>query len=311
MEKGGRIFNIQHFSVHDGPGIRTVVFFKGCPLRCAWCANPESQVRNIQLGWSKKSCIGCKNCEKNLSRFGCHFADDGSSGGQGEKSLFWNTDMALSYSDVVEVDRTCPTEALHAIGRDMTVSEILYEVEKDSVFYAESDGGITLSGGEPLLQHEFVTELLREAGSRHIHRAIETTALCRYEAFESVAAELDYLLVDIKTWSAALHEKWTGMKNEVILENITKIRRRFPDLPIHARTPVIPGVNDTETEIAAIARFVKSLGANTKHELLKYHRLGEPKYSSLHREYEMGDATLSDEKFASLQKLSEEILDEK
>ncbi|WP_191018001.1 glycyl-radical enzyme activating protein [Treponema zioleckii] len=287
----GRIFNIQHFSVHDGPGIRTVVFFKGCPLRCAWCANPESQVRKIQLGWNCGECIGCKSCVNQLGKLGCHFKDDG---------LYWNQDIQLTAEDAKEVSYICPTHALHAIGRDVTVEEVLKEVEKDSSFYAESGGGITLSGGEPLLQHEFVTSLLREAGRRHINRAMETTGLSRYEIFEEVASELDFLLMDVKMWSKTLHEKWTGMPNDVILENLEKIRRRFPELPILLRTPVIPGVNDDEKELSAITKFVRSLGGKTEHELLQYHRLGKPKYESLHRTYELGNAMLSDERFIRL-----------
>lgn len=304
MAKTGRIFNIQHFSVHDGPGIRTVVFFKGCPLRCAWCANPESQVRDIQLGWTKGECIGCKSCVQKLSNLGCRFevqSQDKAS------ELFWDSKHILTDEEVEQVERICPSNALHVIGRDAEINEILCEVEKDSAFYAESGGGITLSGGEPLLQHDFVTELLHQAGKHHIHRAIETTGLCRYESFRQVAGELDFLLIDVKIWSPSLHEKWTGFSNEVILENLVHIRRDFPELPILVRTPVIPGVNDNETEIRSIARFVKTLGGNTSHELLKYHRLGEPKYASLHRHYELSDRTLSEERFSALKKISKEI----
>lgn len=308
----GRIFNIQHFSVHDGPGIRTVVFFKGCPLRCAWCANPESQVRSIQLGWTHGSCIGCKSCEKRLAHLGCRFEPvaEPASGNTADRApvrLVWNKD---ALPDAAEIDRVCPSGALHAIGRDVSVADVLSEVEKDSAFYAESSGGMTLSGGEPLLQADFVLALLREAGKRRLHRAMETTGLCRSETFLRVAGELDYLLMDVKTWSPDLHEQWTGVTNEVILQNLVDVRRNYPALPILVRTPVVPGVNDSEGEIGEIARFVRMLGANTGYELLQYHKLGEPKYTSLGRNYELSGAELSNERFTELKQFAERIVHE-
>ena len=317
----GTVFNIQHFSVHDGPGIRTVVFLKGCPLRCAWCANPESQNPHAELAWSAKDCIGCKNCVKHLSNFDLHFEDEGESG---EKNgLYWNqslfksdTQDLLFDDDSVSkmtlskfVKRLCPTESLHIIGETKTVSQVLEEVSKDEPFYSSSGGGVTISGGEPLMQSDFSYQILLEAGRQNIHRAIETTGFSSYQNFEKVASELDYLLIDVKTWSSQIHKKWTGVPNELILENLEKIRHRYRNLPIRVRTPIIPGVNNNETEIEAIAKFVKSLGPYTEHELLKYHALGKPKYASLKRDYALADAKLSDVDFDKLKKVSEKVLE--
>lgn len=290
MQTIGRIFNIQHFSVHDGPGIRTVVFVKGCPLKCKWCANPESQVCKTELGWTKSECLHCKTCFR-LSDLNCHFEND---------ELFWSKNAIINKEKASEVKKTCPSQALHVIGEEKTVEEVLAEVEKDDAFYSESGGGLTVSGGEPLMQADFLYELLRQAGNHRINRAIETTGFAKYETLKKVASELDYLLIDIKAMNDEIHQKNTGVSNKLILENLQHLRADFPNLPIKVRTPVIPNVNDSEKEIEAIFDFVKSLGLNTKYELLRYHKLGESKYKTLHRKYEMGDVSLSDEKFFKL-----------
>ena len=296
-EPTGIIFNIQHFSVHDGPGIRTVVFLKGCPLRCEWCANPESQVRRPQLAWNHGECIGCRECEKALrEQYGCILLTGG---------LLWNKEAPVT--DRAAVERVCPTKAFHVIGEEQSVSDVLAEVEKDAVFYANSGGGLTLSGGEPLVQGDFTQALLIEAGRRHIHRAMETTGLCKWETFQAVAAQLDYLLMDIKLWDSRLHRQYTGADNAVILENLARLRTEFPSLPVTVRTPVIPGVNDTGEELLSIARYVHSLGIQN-YELLRYHRLGLPKYASLGREYQLGDVELDESRFAALQKRVQALL---
>lgn len=290
MQTIGRIFNIQHFSVHDGPGIRTVVFVKGCPLRCKWCANPESQVCKSELAWTKSECLHCKSCFR-LENLNCHFEND---------ELFWSGNAIINKEKVSEVKKTCPTQALHVIGEEKSVSEVLEEVEKDDAFYSESGGGLTVSGGEPLMQSDFLYELLREAGNHRINRAIETTGFAKYEILKKIASELDFLLIDVKAMNDEIHQKNTGVSNKLILENLRHLRADFPNLPIKVRTPVIPNVNDSEKEIEAIFDFVKSLGKNTNYELLRYHKLGEAKYKTLHRKYEMGNVSLSDEKFLKL-----------
>lgn len=283
----GTVFNIQHYSIHDGPGIRTVVFLKGCPLRCRWCANPESQTGIGELGWTKGECIGCGNCIKNLKEYGCHFEED---------RLFWKKE---NRPDKTLVDRACPSGALHVIGKEMSVEEVMEEVEKDWQFYISSKGGITISGGEPLLQPDFAYDLLVAAGLRHLHRTVETCGFAEWEIYRHVMSEVDFLLTDIKVMDDAVHKRETGVSNAKILNNLSKISRCFPDLHIQVRTPVIPGVNDDEESLSDIVDFVKEIGAD--YELLKYHRFGIPKYESLNRPYPMGDAELSEERFRQLE----------
>jgi pyruvate formate lyase activating enzyme len=281
----GKVFNIQHFSVHDGPGIRTVVFLKGCPLHCIWCANPESQNPETELGWTKEKCIGCESCIKSESPYNFRF---------GEEGLLWDS---VNVSETVEA--VCPSKALHVIGSDMTVGEVLAEVEKDYIFYSNSEGGITVSGGEPLMQPEFTYRILKEAGNRSIHRSIETTGFAQTDIFLKIAGETDYLLMDIKSMDNEVHKKYTGVSNEIILKNAKAVREKYPKLQIHFRTPVIPGINDSDDAIKAIHDFVMTMD-NVQYELLKYHRLGEGKYDSIHREYEMGTVELPDDKYKEL-----------
>lgn len=283
-EATGVIFNIQHYSLHDGPGIRTVVFLKGCPLRCLWCANPESQRRQRELVWKKDACIGCKSCTQTGEfQFRAH-------------RLCWD-----SVSDPDWVCKLCPSQALHMIGEEKSVSQVLDAVERDGAFYDVSQGGLTLSGGEPLMQPHFAISLLKEAKRRHIHTAIETSAFAAWEVFRDAAEHLDYLLMDVKLWDDSLHQQVTGVSNQPILENLRRVRKEYPSLPIRVRTPVIPGINDTEEELCAIAELVHSL-PNTEYELLKYHRLGLPKYQLLRRSYELSEAELPEERFQRLKK---------
>ena len=298
----GIIFNIQRFSVHDGPGIRTVVFEKGCPLRCLWCANPESQVHSPQLAWTKSKCIGCGSCVNGKLKCQPYFSED---------ELYWDD---FQEEETEAVERICPSKAFHVIGYETTVKAVIEKIDRDSIFYGDEEGGLTISGGEPLLQAKFTYQLLREAKKLGINTAIETTGYGKTEDFIKIAGKLDYLIMDIKVLDDEVHKKVTGVSNELILKNFEQIRRIYPDLPIHVRTPIIPGVNDNEESIKAISEFIDKRN-NTKYELLKYHRLGEPKYVSLHRMYPMGDVKLSDETYDSLKRfefnnIGSELLDE-
>ncbi|MBR1623617.1 MAG: glycyl-radical enzyme activating protein [Pseudobutyrivibrio sp.] len=283
----GLIFNIQRFSVHDGPGIRTVVFEKGCPLRCKWCANPESQNASPQLAWTKEKCIGCRECTKGNLNCQPYFS---------EEELYWK-DFDIAEAEAVE--RVCPSKAFHVIGYETTVSEVLKQVHKDEIFYGDEEGGLTISGGEPLMQARFTYQLLREARKNGINTAIETTGFGDSGDFIKIAGKLDYLLMDIKTLDEETHKRVTGVSNEVILNNFELIRKIYPNLPIQVRTPVIPGVNDNIDAIRNIADFIGKRN-NVRYELLKYHRLGEPKYCTLQRTYPMKDVTLDDDLFDAL-----------
>lgn len=272
----GLVFNIQHFSVHDGPGIRTVVFLKGCPLRCAWCCNPESQAPYPELAYNSSRCIGTAECF--LCGAVCpRGAITAGAGGH----VVIDRDLCERSFKCADV---CPSKALHRFGTEMSAKHIIDAVESEAIFHTRSGGGLTLSGGEPLMQPEFALEILRLARERYIDAAIETCGFAEWEAFEAAARLLKTVLFDLKHMDSAKHRQFTGVPNETILENLTKLRKSFPDLLIVVRTPVVPGFNDSEDELGAIKKFVSSLpgfGSQTRHELLPYHRMGEQKYAFL------------------------------
>ena len=292
LDKRGVVFNIQHYSLHDGPGIRTVVFLKGCPLRCAWCSNPESQHPYPELYFDKDKCIydrGCGFCEKLCSQGaimnGC--VD------------FTKCTNCLSCAGV------CPSRALSVYGRKMSISEIIEEAEREQVFYRHGGGGITLSGGEPLMQAEFAIELLKAAKERHIHTAIETCGYADTAVLLEAARYLDFILYDVKILDERKHERATGVSNRLILKNLEALFSAFPKTPKLIRTPVIPGVNDTEEEIRAITDFLKPFD-NYCYELLPYHRFGEKKYKMLGRAVPMIENRLDEKKFQQLRRLVEQ-----
>jgi pyruvate formate lyase activating enzyme len=280
----GAVFNIQHFSVHDGTGIRTVVFLKGCPLRCQWCANPESQSIEPETAWSKAKCIDCGNCLLS-HKDAVKYVD--------ERIV----PLRKIYSD--EAERICLAGAIMVWGEDRSADEIIDIVERDVIFYENSGGGMTLSGGEPLMQMEFTLALLKEAKKRHVHTAMETSGLASYQDLQSAAAYLDQLIYDIKLFDSGKHEEFTGASNKTILANFCRLMSDFPHLPTLVRTPVVPNVNDNTDELRQIVDFVKPY-ANVSYELLPYHRLGEPKYEALGREYPLGKVSLDNETFKRL-----------
>ncbi len=267
----GTIFNIQSYSLHDGPGIRTVVFLKGCPLRCIWCSNPESQLPHPEIYFDKGKCIwekGCSRCEGVCS---VHAIQNGS----------LNFDLCTNCSQCAAV---CPSKACSVYGTEVTVAEVLEKVERERVFYRHGKGGMTLSGGEPLVQGDFAVELLREAKRRRLHTAIETCGCCKSDDLRKAAAYLDYVMFDIKLMDEKKHIQYTGGSNRLILENIKILFEEFPHIPKRIRTPVIPTVNDTEEEIGAIREFLSPY-SNFTYELLPYHRFGQNKYAMLGRNY--------------------------
>lgn len=291
----GTVFNMQHYSVHDGPGIRTIVFLKGCPLNCRWCSNPESHYASPEVAFNQDKCIGsaCKICQNHAPNH-----------------IFWDDvedRPKLSNhraEEVVKAAHLCPAKAMTVYGKEMSVDEVLREVEKDGTFYARSGGGVTFSGGEPLMQRDFLKELVLECKNRSIHTAIETTAFAQWEDVRSIIADLDYLLVDIKHIDPMKHKEWTGVTNEVTLENLKHIRQEFPNKPMRVRTPVIPGFNDDVMTLKAIADFVKTELPNTEYELLKYHRFGLNKYEFIGQEYPLDrDLELEQERFDAFKEL--------
>jgi pyruvate formate lyase activating enzyme len=290
----GIVFNIQKYSLHDGSGIRTLVFLKGCPLRCRCCSNPESQSPQPELVYNSSKCLTLAKCTMCLEV--C------------EPAALVAVDGALVHVDrdrcdgCLECAHTCPAGALNVYGEVRTVDEVLTAVEEDGVFYSRSGGGMTLSGGEPMFQPEFAVALLREARFRRINTAMETCGHCHWEALEEACRNLDSLLFDIKSLDPDKHRAFTGVSNERILANFARIGESFPELPVVVRTPVIPGFNDKEQDIAAIVEFLEERPA-VSYELLPYHRMGTPKYAYLGREYPLGDAVLDDEVMARLNRL--------
>lgn len=268
--KTGVIFNIQKFSVNDGPGIRTVVFFKGCPLHCRWCSNPESQLPRLQILWDQKKCVDCRRCMDicpvgAVTLSGGHIHID-----------------ALRCSACGRCVSQCPGKALETEGEIRTVQEVIDIVLQDRVFYEESGGGITLSGGEFLSQPEFAQELLLASKEEGLHTCCETTGFAAPQVFDRLTEHLDLLLFDMKHWEPAKHREGTGVTNELPLSNMKRaIKRGKAVLP---RIPVIPGFNDTPADAEKFSSILQEAGAG-RCQLLPFHQFGENKYRLLDQAY--------------------------
>jgi len=272
----GVIFNIQRYSLNDGPGIRTVVFFKGCPLRCPWCCNPESIDPSPRLSFSEQKCLGDGRCVE-VCPSGARTAS-----GYDEKKC-------TLCGKCVEA---CPSGALELIGKRMSVPEALREAEKDRQFYESSGGGMTLSGGEILLQRGFAVALLEALRGRYLHSAIETTGYAKWEHLQEVVDAADLVLYDLKHMDSAVHEKYTGRPNGLILENARRVAGRGKLMIF--RVPLIGGVNADAANVEAVAIFANESGVKEVH-LLPYHRLGEAKYRKLGKKYDLEASTPDDE----------------
>ena len=274
----GNVFNIERYAIHDGPGIRTVVFLKGCPLRCKWCSNPESQRLQSEIFHSARKCLGgavCGTCAK-VCPHGAVTNHDG--------MLHMDRSKCVGCGTCV---RACPAKAMQLQGTARTADAILAELELDEPFYRRSGGGITVSGGEPLVQAEFTAELLQRARERHMSTCVETTGCAPWEKLALIAPHTNFFLYDVKHMDSEKHRLGTGAGNELILENLLRLSEEFPEANITVRTPVIPGFNDTEEDIGAIARFLAPLSAVRSYALLPFHTYGESKYEALDRVYEV------------------------
>ncbi len=279
----GLIFNIQKFCLHDGPGIRTLVFFKGCPLRCRWCSNPEGMTSRPELAVKSDKCISLKSCGL------CASVCPQKAVGQNEDGrVLIQRELCSSCMACVEI---CPAKALERMGKLMSVDEVIKKVKADEAFYSRSGGGLTLSGGEPLLQPEFAVALLERAKEEGLETAIETTGCSEWEKARPVFERLDFIFYDIKLFSSELHEKNTGVPNRLILENFAHLCEEFPDKPVTVRTPVIPGVNDDVQQLQTIADFIEKNARSKKvrYELLPFHNFGSAKYEFMGKSYPLKD----------------------
>lgn len=294
-KKSGIVFSVQKYSVHDGPGIRTIAFLKGCPLSCKWCSNPESQKLQPELAYNPKKCLGLDKCVRCVE-----ICTDGSiSKGEDEKVLFDRSrHSTIDYADA------CPAGAFNTYGEEQTVKEVLDRVQEDEMFYARSGGGMTVSGGEPFSQGDYVFSLLREARTRRIKTAVETCGVAKWENIEPCLQYLNNIMFDVKSMNEEKHIEFTGLSNDLPLENLRKIREACPNKEIRVRTPIVPGFNDTVEDVKAIIEFIETLpGAPVEYEALEYHRMGQPKYDYLGREYEIKETALADGLYEEISKL--------
>ena len=267
----GLIFDIKRYAIHDGPGIRTTVFFKGCPLRCTWCHNPEGKESSPEIIVNPERCG--EECDLCLSA--C--PQDAIS--KNENSLMIDRDKCDLCRKCTDI---CVYEALKMAGQEVTDQEVLKEVEKDRIFFEESDGGLTCSGGEPLMQPDFLISLLKNSKKKGIHTAVDTSGYASFDVLDEVSKHTDFFLYDIKIMDDKKHKKFTGVSNRIILENLKKLSKS--GTPVAARIPVVPGINDDEKNIQEIAGYLLSLKNIRQINLLPMHRGGSEKYIRLGKE---------------------------
>jgi pyruvate formate lyase activating enzyme len=302
-EMKGTVLNIQRYCSHDGPGIRTTVFLKGCSLRCKWCGNPESIRMKPEMSYDPRNCTGkkaCGVCLKPPFPEGAFYVVEGE-----DDKVKVNWHLASDCDETLT--SLCPTGALEMFGKKMTVTEVLDEVEKDASFYRNTGGGMTLSGGEIMLQPDFSAALLKEAHDRGFNTAIETACNAPWSFLEKVLPHVDTMLHDHKMTDPERHKKWTGVDNKRILGNFKKAYETFPSVEFIARTPLIPGINADEEHIRAVLAFIRPHKNVIDYELLPYHRFGLGKYEHLGVVYELDDyKTPSDDLVQGLQAIIDE-----
>jgi pyruvate formate lyase activating enzyme len=279
----GLIFNVQRFALHDGPGIRTTVFLKGCPLHCLWCSNPESISPSPELITRDAKCILCGRCLDECPQQVITIVEN-------ERTIDWaRCNSCMKCADV------CPSRAIERVGDYMTIDEVTNTVVRDSSYYRRTNGGMTLSGGEPLVQWQFAVALLRDAKRMGLHTAVDTTGHAEWDVFAEVLRYTDLVLYDVKHIDARRHEEATGVSNDRILDNLQKTLADS-NVVVWVRIPIIPRFNDSEEAIANICAFVRTLPHPVeKVSLLPFHKFGGVKYPALGKAYNWEDIPLINE----------------
>jgi len=276
----GKIINIMKYAIHDGPGIRTTIFFKGCPLNCLWCHNPESQRVSQELMYWPERCLGCGQCLE-VCPNGAVAAGAG--------HLNYLRDHCQVCGACCQV---CPAGVRELAARTMSVSEVMAEIEKDLVFYDESGGGVTFSGGEAFLQPVFLLELLKECRKKEIHTTLETCGYVNLELLQTLGEFVDLFLYDLKLMDSQKHQAVTGVANELILANLSWLAEHHPRVIV--RVPIIPGINDDQETLQQIGEFVAALKQVLELHLLPYHKAGSDKYRRLGLTYQLPDLQAPD-----------------
>jgi pyruvate formate lyase activating enzyme len=270
----GLIFDIKKYAIHDGPGIRTTVFLKGCPLNCWWCANPESIAAAKEFIFWPDRCLHCNACTQ-ACKSGAIKEDETGKKVDESKCTFCG--------DCVQ---ECYSEALQMIGREISVEELLWEIEKDTSFYQVSGGGVTFSGGEPLFQPEFLYEMLAACKKKSLHTAVDTCGFVSWDILNKIRPFVDLFLYDIKLMDEKKHKKFTGVSNRLILENLEKLVKKHK---VIIRMPFISRINDDENNIRQMGEYLSKLNNIEEIDFLPYHRMAVSKYKRLNMKYRITD----------------------
>jgi pyruvate formate lyase activating enzyme len=289
----GIIFDIKKFSIHDGPGIRTTVFLKGCPLRCRWCHNPESQAPGPELMYRPNQCILCEVCLSACPQGAISRTGD---------VIITNGEKCTLCGACVEV---CYPQAREMVGRQATVTEVMAEIEDDIPFYEESSGGVTFSGGEPLIQADFVLALLRACKKKGLHTAVDTCGHVPWEIFDRIREHVDLFLYDLKLIDDARHREFTAASNTLILKNLQALSQLGHRIVL--RLPIVPGITDGEENIRQIGTFAASLPHFDDIDVLPYYHAAVEKYRRLNRVYSLPEVRPpSDERMAQIRQMLRE-----
>jgi pyruvate formate lyase activating enzyme len=271
--ESGIVFDIRRYAVHDGPGIRTTVFLKGCPLSCTWCHNPEGVAAEAFILYRKDRCIGCGECIEACAQNALRVSPSG---------IIAQADRCIRCG---ACEAACPAEAREWVGKKMTVALVIEWIEKDIIFYDESGGGVTFSGGEPLMQPAFLLSLLSASGNRGIHRAVDTSGFAPPALIEETARSTDLFLYDLKHLDPEIHRRLTGVSNALILENLRSLSAG--SVKIRVRIPLLPGINDDPSNLDATGGFLASLPRRHPVDLLPFHNRALGKYRRFDRDYTM------------------------